>query len=109
MLAERQRREEERERKAAEDAEYARLASARAERERAREEAVRREAEEEWRRKTAEAEQREERVRWRRRRMELRGKRIVFWRKENRGVEMLLMIPVPNLSPSQLVTREPLK
>ena len=38
----------------------------------------------------AEAEQREERVRWRRRRMELRGKRIVFWRKENRkGVEML--------------------
>ena len=45
--------------------------------------------EEEWRRKTAEAEQREERVRWRRRRMELRGKRIVFWRKENRRVEML--------------------
>ena len=43
--------------------------------------------EEEWRRKTAEAEQREERVRWRRRRMELRGKRIVFWRKENREVK----------------------
>ena len=45
--------------------------------------------EEEWRRKTAEAEQREERVRWRRRRMELRGKRIVFWRKENRRVEKI--------------------
>ena len=41
MLAERQRREEEREMKAAEDAEYARLASLRAERERAREEAAR--------------------------------------------------------------------
>ena len=25
-------------------------------------------------------------MRWRRRRMELRGKRIVFWRKENREV-----------------------
>ena len=46
-----------------------------------------REMEAEWRRKTAEAEQREERVRWRRRRMELRGKRIVFWRRENRRVE----------------------
>ena len=46
-----------------------------------------REMEAEWRRKTAEAEQREERVRWRRRRMELRGKRIVFWRRENRQVQ----------------------
>ena len=84
MLAERQRREEEKERKAAEDAEYARMASEKAAKERAREEAARREMEEEWRRKTAEAEQREERVRWRRRRMELRGKRIVFWRNENK-------------------------
>ena len=84
MLAERQRREEERERKAAEDAEYARMASEKADKERAREEAARREMEGEWRRKTAEAEQREERARWRRRRMELRGKRIVFWRNENK-------------------------
>ena len=43
MLAERQRREEERERKAEEDKEWARMASARAERDRAREEAARRE------------------------------------------------------------------
>ena len=43
MLAERQRREEERERKAEEDKEWARVASARAERDRAREEAARRE------------------------------------------------------------------
>ena len=43
MLAERQRREEERERKAEEDKEWARMASARAEKDRAREEAARRE------------------------------------------------------------------
>ena len=43
MLAERQRREEERERKAEEDKEWARMASVRAEKDRAREEAARRE------------------------------------------------------------------
>ena len=56
-----------------------------AEKDRALEEAARRELECEWRRKAAEAEQREERVRWRRRRAQLRAERIVFWRKENRS------------------------
>jgi prophage tail gpP-like protein len=90
MLAERQRKADEHARQLAEDAAYANQATKRNEDDRVREETVKREMSEHYRRLTVEAEQREERAKWRRKRMDLRGKRITFWRKENRLVMQIV-------------------
>ena len=83
-MADRKRRDDEKEKKLEEDKKYREFAEKKVHEEVMREKAVKEEMEEFYRQRTLEAEQREERAEWRGRRMELRSNRILFWRKENK-------------------------
>ncbi len=87
VLAERKRKEEERKRRQEEDLKYAEMSRKKDEEEVRREERVRREMEEHYKRLSEEAEGREARARWRTQRLELRGARLAFWRKENKKIQ----------------------
>ncbi len=90
--AERLRKAQEQEAKRKEDQMYAEISRQKDEGEVRRESEARAEVEALYRRMTEEAEKREVRMKWRIKRLELRSKRMLFWRAENKKMQESLKV-----------------